>query len=80
MINVDLGLYCVVIYMASLIWLFSSLCVCIYLLFANMFCLLESTENSKKKSSKQARIVVLFRFWYKLVNVRVYVFLHPCLG
>ena len=60
--------------MASLIWLFSSLCVCIYSLFINTFCLVESTENSKKKVRYKLDSLSYFTLWYEWVNIHVYFF------
>ena len=64
-------------YMVFLIHLFSFLYVYIQLLFANLFCYLKSTENSKKRNSIQARFIVLFRILVRISQCLCLCFLHP---
>ena len=47
----------------------------IFCYFTNLFCLFESTENSKKEKVRHKRdLLCHFAFWYELANVCVHVF------
>ena len=50
-----------------------------YLLFANLFCLLDPQKIAKKRRIRfKLDLSLYFAFWYDLVNVYAYV-LHPYL-
>ena len=50
------------------------------MLLTNVFVYWNPQKTTKKKVRYKPDLWSYFALWYELVNVRVYVFLPPCLG